>query len=126
MVNPESRIKLIRSLEEIRLFEQKNPPSRIKSIHKWGIIMAYFVVAFFAYGSDLKRNILMLAVMAAPTAAYSIWLSFKRKLDERHKLLAAVVLELGSIAQEGTSGETVSKQQQTTVKTRKRTVKRKK
>ena len=126
-MNPESRIKLIRSLEEIRLFEQHNQSTTMKSLNKWGLIVAYFVVAFFAYGSELKQNMLMLLFMVIPTAAYSIWLSFKNKLDERHKVLATAVLELGSIAQEENLGVADSIQhEQTTVKSRKRSVKRKK
>ncbi len=99
-MNPESRMKLIRSLEEIKLFEQNNYASTAKTVYKWGMIIIYCVIAIFAFGSEFKRNILLFVFMITPTVAYSIWLGFRNKLDERHKLLANAVLELGSIAQE--------------------------
>jgi len=125
-MNPKSRIKLIRSLEEIKLFEQNTYRSKTKTYYTWGIIAMYFVIAIFAYRAELKQNLLMFVFMVIPTIAYSIWLSFRNTLDERHKLLANAVLELGSIAQEEVSEESAECQPIKSSPLKKRTTRKKK
>ncbi len=126
-MNPESRIKLIRSLEEIKLFEQNNYTSKAKTIYKWVMIISYFIIAIFAFGPEFKQNFLLLVFMVTPTVAYSIWLSFKNKLDERHKLLASAVLELGSIAQQDPVTETLKEKiESKPIKQKKKSTNRKK
>ncbi len=130
-MNPESRIKLIRSLEEIKIFEENfsgkvSPKTRL--FNRFFLIIFYFAIVVFAYGyDDFKQKILMVITMAIPIIAYSIWLVSKNKSDERFKLIANAILELGSIAQENPIQEPVSQKIEIKVsKPIKQTTKRKK
>jgi hypothetical protein len=130
-MNPESRIKLIRSLEEIKIFEENfsgkdSPKTRL--FNRFFSIIFYFALVVFAYGyDDFKQKILMVITMAIPTIAYSIWLVSKNKSDERFKLIANAILELGSIAQESHTLEIIPKKIESKVsKGKKQITKRKK
>lgn len=98
-MNPESRIKLLRLLEEIKLYQQNNLDWRKNSY--FGIIfyLIYPVIMFFVMDKPFKQSYLFF-LMLIPAATIFLWLRFRNKLEERYKLLASTVLELGSVAQE--------------------------
>lgn len=128
-MKPESRIKLIRSLEEIRIFEQEfnNHSPILKFFNRWFAIFFYLILSVFFFNNDLKQKIPFLAIMAIPTVAYSFWLSAKNKSDERFKLIATAILELGSVAQEVPILEpTIQKKEIKIIKPKKLPIKRKK
>lgn len=106
-MNPESRIKLIRSLEEIKLFEQTFYRTKTQSIVNWIFFFVYIILGVFVVGPDILKKPLIPLFMIVSTIAFSLWISFRNKLNERHKLLANAVLELGSIAQESPAPEPV-------------------
>ena len=106
-MNPESRIKLIRSLEEIKLFEQTFYRSKTQSIVNWIFFSVYIILGVFVVGSDILNKPLIPIFMIVSMIGFSLWISFRNKLNERHKFLASAVLELGSIAQENLFQEPV-------------------
>ena len=102
-MNPESRIKLIRSLEEIKDFERKNfETSRWKS-SAWGGIIFYMTIILVNFFRGINRpelfhiNILFVLL---PIPLSSAWLIIRHKFNKKYQLLASAILEIGSIAQE--------------------------
>lgn len=129
-MNPESRIKLIRSIEEIKVFEEnfgRNDSPKTRVFNRWFGLFFYLIIIIFIYNYDLKQKIFLLFITAIPAIAYSIWLYSKTKSDERFKLIANAILELGSIAQESPASELApQKIRSIVVRAKKQTLKRKK
>ena len=127
-MNPESRIKLLRSLEEIRIFEQDNPNPKTRLVYHWiGLIFTWIALASVILSYNIKEKALFLVIAAIPNILYSIWLLSKTKSDERYKLIANAILELGSIAQENPVTETAPPKLKSKVtRTKKQIIKRKK
>ena len=127
-MNPESRIKLIRSLEEIRVFEKRNYDSRWWKISAWGMIIFYFMMLFSYSISNIEnlRSAYVLIVFL-PIALSSGWLLLRKQLNDKYKSLANAILELGSIAQENPVTETAPPKLKSKVtRTKKQPIKRKK
>ncbi len=125
-MNPESRIKLLRSLEEIRIFEQNNPNPKTRLVYHWiGLIFTWIVLASVIMSYDIKEKALFLIIAAIPNVLYSVWLLSKTKSDERYKLIANAILELGSISQESQEIEPL-KIEAKVIRTKKQITKRKK
>jgi len=125
-MNPESRIKLLRSLEEIRIFEQNNPNPKTRLVYHWiGLIFTWIVLASVIMSYDIKEKALFLIIAAIPNVLYSVWLLSKTKSDERYKLIANAILELGSISQESHEIEPL-KIESKVVRVKKQITKRKK
>ncbi len=125
-MNPESRIKLIRSLEEIKQFEINNPNPKTRLIYRWiGLIATWVILASVIMSYDIKDKVLFIILAAIPNVLYSIWMLSKTKSDERYKLIANAILELGSISQENQSIEPL-KIESTVFKVKRQPTKRKK
>ncbi|HAP35621.1 MAG TPA: hypothetical protein DCQ28_06625, partial [Bacteroidetes bacterium] len=66
-MNPESRIKLLRSLEEIRIFEQNNPNPKTRLVYHWiGLIFTWIVLASVIMSYDIKEKALFLVIATIP------------------------------------------------------------
>lgn len=129
-MNPESRIKLIRSLEEIRVFEKRNYDSRWWKIYAWGGVIFYIAIVlgniFQGQFNHETFRVVMLIVLL-PIPMYSIWFLVRHKVNEKYQLLANAILEIGSIAQENSIPELVpQKNEPKVIKSKKQITKRKK
>jgi hypothetical protein len=126
-MNPESRIKLIRLLEEIKLYQEFNYASRKNIYFALAFCISYPLVSFFVLDKTPREIFVMILFMIAPATVFFLWLTFRNKLEERYKLLTSAVLELGSIAQENSIPEPVQQKIETKViKPKKQITKRKK
>lgn len=122
-MNPESRIKLIRMLEEIKQYQEVNTYYRKNNYFAIGFYLIYPIILFFIMDKPV-RELYFFLIMLIPVSAIYLWLRFRNKLEERYKLLANTVLELGSIAQEAAGKEMLVTQKVTSSK--KKIIKRKK
>ena len=129
-MNPESRIKLIRSLEEIKDFERKNFDGSRWKISAWSGVIFYSIVVFINLFNgfskpEIFRTIILFVLLPIPILGVSILV--RNKINEKYKLLAGAILELGSIAQENHTPEIPFKKIETKIiKAKKQTTKRKK
>jgi len=129
-MNLEVRVKLIRSLEEIKDFEQRNFDSSWWKISAWGGIIFYsLIVLINLYKGfskpEIFRTTILLITLPIPILAATVLI--RHKFNEKYKLLAGAILELGSIAQEHPATEIVLKKTEVKVnKAKKQSTKRKK
>ena len=96
---PESRIKLMRMLEEIKQYQETNIDLQKNSFLGIGFYVLYPIILYFFMDKPIKE-IFFFLTMLIPVSVIYFWLRFRNKLEERYKLLANTVLELGSIAQD--------------------------
>ena len=129
-MNLESRIKLIRSLEEIKDFERRNLEGSHWRISAWGGVIFYsLVVLINLYNGfskpEIFRTVILFVLLPIPLLGVSLLV--RNKINDKYKLLATAILELGSIAQEDTTPEIVPQKIESKItKTKKRLTKRKK
>jgi len=129
-MNPESRIKLIRSLEEIKDFERRNFDGSRWKISAWSGVIFYSIVVFINLFNgfskpEIFRTLILFVLLPIPILGVSILV--RNKINEKYKLLAGAILELGSIAQENHTLEIpLEKIETKTIKAKKQTTKRKK
>lgn len=98
-MNPESRIKLIQLLEEVRYFHNINFESRYWKISAWGGIAFYFVLTLGYFVSHAESKFISLLFLLLPIPVLSMWLLLRYQLDEKYKLLANAVLEIGNVSE---------------------------
>jgi hypothetical protein len=127
-MNPQSRIKLLQNLEEIRVFENKNYESKWWNISAWGVIIIYFGMIFFqVFSKIINHDSSYVIILYFPIFLSSVWLLLRRQFDEKYKSLANAILELGSIAQETQVQEpAIQKAEAKIIKPKKQAIKRKK
>ncbi len=129
-MNLESRMKLIRSLEEIKDFERRNFEGNHWRISAWGGVIFYsLVVLINLYNGfsqpEIFRTVILFVLLPIPLLGVSLLV--RNKINEKYKLLATAILELGSIAQEDTTPEIVPQKMEPKVtKAKKQLTKRKK
>ncbi len=126
-MNPESRIKLIRLLEEVKHYQEYNYASRKNIYFMIGFCLIYPLISFFVLDKTPKEVFIIFLLTIVPVTFFFLWLTFRNKLEERYKLLTSAVLELGSIAQENPVTETAPPKIKSKVtRTKKQITKRKK
>ncbi|MEW5799714.1 MAG: hypothetical protein AB1728_11990 [Bacteroidota bacterium] len=98
-MNPESRIKLIQSLGEVRYFHNINFESRYWKISAWGGILFYLVLTLGYFISHTDNKFISLLFLLLPIPVSSMWLLLRYQLDEKYKLLANAILEIGNVSE---------------------------
>lgn len=102
-MNPESRIKLIRQLEELREYESNTYQSRFSRIFNWTGGALLILVSMLAGSSsivNIKENPVIIFFWILPVMIHILWYYFHKKINANFTLLASTILELGDATKE--------------------------
>lgn len=98
-MNPELRITLIQSLENIKYYHGRNFASRYWKIGAWFGIVVYVVLVLLFIFSDKENKSLFILFLYLPVPISSMWLLFRSNFDKKYKLLADAILEIEGISE---------------------------
>ncbi len=95
-MDPVARIRLVQLLEEISRYQKSSENNRRNAIYTMVLWMFYYIMLFFIYQKPITQSPEYLLLLVPMVVMYA-WHRIRDTMEDRFKLLADAVLEIGSV-----------------------------